>query len=39
MLVKEATAKPMTVPGPMGTSVPIDLNNYIPPWVKKWLLI
>jgi hypothetical protein len=39
MLVKEATAKPMIVPGPMGTTVPIDLNDYIPPWIKKWLLI
>ncbi len=34
MLVKEATKKPITVKG-----VPIDLNEYIPPWVKKWLLI
>ena len=34
MLVKEATSKPMMLEG-----VPIDLNDYIPPWVKKWLLI
>jgi hypothetical protein len=34
MLVKEATAKPMVVKG-----YPIDLNEYIPPWVKKLLLI
>ena len=34
MLVKEATAKPMDIEG-----VKLDLNKYIPPWVKKWLLI
>ena len=34
MLVKEATSKPMMVEG-----YPINLNDYIPPWVKKWLLI
>ena len=34
MLVKEATSKPMEVFGEE-----IDLNDYIPPWVKKWLLI
>jgi len=34
MLVKEATSKPIDVAG-----YPIDLNDYIPPWVKKWLLI
>ena len=40
MLVKEATKKPIDVPGPLGTTVStIDLNKYIPPWVKKWLLI
>jgi len=38
MLVKEATKKPMEVEY-MGYTVPIDLNDYIPPWVKKWLLI
>ncbi len=42
MLVKEATKKPLVVnnPLPIGASTfPIDLNDYIPPWVKKWLLI
>ena len=40
MLVKEATSKPLLVKGPMGMgTVPIDLNDYIPPWIKKWLLI
>ncbi len=38
MLVKEATAKPMEVEV-QGMTFPIDLNDYIPPWVKKWLLI
>ena len=39
MLVKEATSKPLLVKGPMGMDVPIDLNDYIPAWIKKWLLI
>ena len=39
MLVKQATSKPLIVPGPMGTAIPIDLNDYIPAWIKKWLLI
>ena len=38
MLVKEATKKPMEVEV-QGYKFPIDLNDYIPPWVKKWLLI
>ena len=42
MLVKEATSKPLEVQvgsGMTATTIPIDLNNFIPPWVKKWLLI
>ena len=42
MLVKEATSKPLEVPvgsGVTATTIPIDLNKFIPPWIKKWLLI
>ena len=38
MLVKQATSKPMEVTV-SGYTVPIDLNDYIPAWIKKWLLI
>ena len=42
MLVKEATSKPLMIDNPLpigGKEFPVDLNEYIPPWVKKWLLI
>ena len=42
MLVKQATSKPLLLDNPLKigpSEIPIDLNNYIPPWIKKWLLI
>ena len=32
--------KPLLAMLPIGgKEIPIDLNSYIPPWIKKWLLI
>ena len=42
MLVKQATSRPLLLDNPTGigpSEIPIDLNSYIPPWIKKWLLI